>query len=221
MSARTRVPSRLSSTASFLPDLHPCGSTLYSHVGGAEPLRLRTRDFSVSPARKKDSHTQLYRRARHGTTQAHNNTCTQSSVALKHARNGHALCDTKHYTALAQQSPSKTSAWCAQTSCAPAILVTLLQCPSRSRGVLRLLLWRFPLLFLRLCYDWTFIVQYLRILASPCQVQHWVLHGCCHTFNASCTRLLRSQLDGCRASVCRNGKDCASVFARVLLISVQ
>ena len=66
-----RVRCRLSSTASFLPDLHPCGSTLYSHVGGAEPLRLRTRDFSVSPARKKDSHTLLYTRARHGTTQAH------------------------------------------------------------------------------------------------------------------------------------------------------
>ena len=32
-----------------------------------------------------------------------------SSVALKHARNGHALCNTKHYTALAQQSLSKTS----------------------------------------------------------------------------------------------------------------
>ena len=32
---------------------------------------------------------------------------THSSVTLKHARNGHALCDTKHYTALAQQSSVK------------------------------------------------------------------------------------------------------------------
>ena len=36
-------------------------------------------------------------------------TLHHSSVALKHARNGHAQCDTKPNTALAQQSLSKTS----------------------------------------------------------------------------------------------------------------
>ena len=95
--------------------------------GGAEPLRLRTRDFSVSPARKKDSHTLLYTRARHGTTQAHNNKCTRSihpSDSLRTARHVQAQRESRVTT------QHLRSSLCQTTCVALASSLFLLACRS-------------------------------------------------------------------------------------------
>ena len=75
--------------------------------------------------------------------------CSLSSVTLKHARNGHAQCDTKPNTALAQQSLSKTS-----VCDAPCFHVRRsVTSPCRTQHV-RLLLCLLHRLFPRLCSLW-------------------------------------------------------------------
>ena len=140
-------------------------------LGGVEPFRAAP---SAAPQAQKPHTTGHHSRrlSTHCTTSCavtreHRSTLAQphvvihspihpfihSSVALKHARNGHALCDTKHCTALAQQSLSKTSAWCTLPPFSPALLVTgwwlgavrpFLLCPPLLRGFLRLLHRLFP-----------------------------------------------------------------------------